>query len=75
MAYYQSLLCCTLCFTLILLSGVVTASFGDPKGLNCSGECINPQTCHQDCFNKGYLKGGLCLGDSLEYILCCCRTG
>ncbi|WJX76344.1 hypothetical protein P8452_59778 [Trifolium repens] len=68
---YQSHLCLILCFAFILLSGFATSFTYDPR-INCSGDCINVQTCNQNCVAKGF-KNGYCLATRPDFNLCCCR--
>ncbi|KAL1162109.1 hypothetical protein V6Z11_A07G179600 [Gossypium hirsutum] len=38
----------------------------------CLGPCSAIPNCHQSCIDKGFPKGGVCIGFSFEDLACCC---
>lgn len=56
-----------------LVTGMETSTIdygciGSPRYYCCKGDCS--PNCYQDCTQRGYKKGGVCLNIVTE--LCCC---
>ncbi|KAL4596775.1 hypothetical protein ACB092_12G187300 [Castanea dentata] len=57
-----------LCIAL-LSSDPIAALFIEPI---CIGPCSSH--CNQKCKSKGYPKGGVCMGDKISDLACCCNN-
>ncbi|KAK8480124.1 hypothetical protein V6N13_036783 [Hibiscus sabdariffa] len=67
---------------LILLWNLVAVPVGVGVGVGvgainapvCLGNCSAVPDCHQACIDKGFPKGGVCLGFSFSDLACCCTS-
>ncbi|KAK8557597.1 hypothetical protein V6N13_007953 [Hibiscus sabdariffa] len=66
------LLCLILLRNLVAVPvGVGVGAFNAPV---CLGNCSAVPDCHQACIDKGFPKGGVCLGFSFSDLACCCTS-
>jgi hypothetical protein len=60
----------------MLVAGLATTtSFNvNSSGLSCLYRmCIDFSECNQDCLNRGYKRGGECVGHYPQVLRCCCH--